>query len=180
MSDGLGVIIVDKMMWWDHIFKYGPYSATEVIKFRKNTCRGNSQDRYLSPPVRAIFEIMILPDHVLCLYPKFWKIYLVFRNLWKIYLVFSKVGGKIWGFEGYIGSNAKIVLQCLQENAMRAEVEIKTELGHFEFNWGAPQIYCQVKLSKAIKPLNINLKQIIFDKGVLAKCCNGKVKIPLD
>ena len=63
---------------------------------------------------------------------------------------------------------------------MTAEVEIKTELGHFEFNLGAPQIYCQVKLSKAMKPLNINLKQIIFDKGVLAKCCNGKVKIPLD
>ena len=63
---------------------------------------------------------------------------------------------------------------------MTAEVEIKTELGHFEFNLGAPQIYCQVKLSKAIKPLNINLKQIIFDKGELAKCCNNKVKIPLD
>ena len=93
---------------------------------------------------------------------------------------FSKVGGKIWGWEGYIGSNAKIVLQCLQENAMRAEVEIKTELGHFEFNLGAPQIYCQVKLSKAIKPLNINLKQIIFDKGVLAKYYNDKVKIPLN
>ena len=45
---------------------------------------------------------------------------------------------------------------------MRAEVEIKTELGHFEFNLGAPQIYRQVKLSKAIKPLNINLKQIFW------------------
>ena len=60
---------------------------------------------------------------------------------------------------------------------MRAEVEIKTELGHFEFNLGAPQIYRQVKLSKAIKPLNINLKQIIFDKGVLAKCCNVRLNM---
>ena len=84
--------------------------------------------------------------------------------------------------EGVHRIKCKNSLSCsvCKENAMRAEVEIKTELGHFEFNLGAPQIYCQVKLSKAIKPLNINLKQIIFDKGVLAKCCNDKVKIPLD
>ena len=34
----------------------------------------------------------------------------------------------------------------------------------------AAQIYCGVKLSKAIKLLNINLKQITFQKEQLTKC----------
>ena len=69
------------MILQDPNFKYGPYSAMEVKIFFE----------ILPPPepnARAIFEIMTVPDHVLCYMPRFLEI-------WKMYLVFSKVGGKI-------------------------------------------------------------------------------------
>ena len=46
--------LVEQIIWRNHDFKYGPYSATEVTKILKKI--------FCEPNKTAIFEVMISPD----------------------------------------------------------------------------------------------------------------------
>ena len=65
------------MIWRDHVFNYGPKSATRVTKFQEKNWRGVSRDSFFlkilspsEPILRAKIENMISPDYVLCYIPR--------------------------------------------------------------------------------------------------------------
>ena len=64
---------------------------------------------------------------------------------------------------------------CKENEKSDTSSELKLNFATWNSTSEAAQIYCGVKLSKAIKLLNINLKQATFPKEQLTKCVSASI-----
>ena len=87
------------MVWRDHVFNYGPKSATRVTKFREKEL-ARRQPRQFFLEILVVLEILEKNSRFRNFFPNFW----IFWKFWKLWVIISKVVSTFWRWEGYMVS----------------------------------------------------------------------------
>ena len=105
------------MIWRDHVFNFGPKSATRVSKFReRKTGKALAETVFFleilspsEPILRAKIENMISPDYVLCYIP--WALETLDKN--ENFVIVEQGGGGPFDVSG----GPFVVLEILEKNS---------------------------------------------------------------